>query len=80
MADGLAAEVELSRRHRVLLDRRIGRLEWPGRVLDIRTVEPAAVGCVEAVTLRQEPFERLWFGVEDLACRAVPAFESPLWI
>src|SRR6476661_6638795 len=74
MADGYAFEHDRRNRHE--LDRRLGGLQWPQLVMDVRAMEPApGVGRVEAVAFDQKPLERSRLGMKDGAGGAIAAAE-----
>src|SRR5918999_2868142 len=59
----LVGKDDARRRHRVRLDHRLGRLQRPGRMVDLgaERLSPLAQG-VEAVALGQPVLERAWNG------------------
>src|SRR5947207_9880036 len=68
--------VELERRDGGELDHRLGDLQRPRLVMDVRTLQrPSPVGRVEAIALHQEPLERSRLCVEDGAGGTVAAAE-----
>src|SRR5437763_6714080 len=67
---------ERKRRHRVQVDHGLASLQVPGRVVDVRSVEPPAVLGVEAVALGEELLERSRRRVEELAFTAIAPAEG----
>src|SRR5256885_7899406 len=73
----LVRKRQLPRRHRVELDRRLGRLERPRRMVNLRAAEaPALVHGVEAGALDEELLERPRRGVRLLTPGPVPRTED----
>src|SRR4051794_2223416 len=64
---------QLHRRHRVHTHRRLPALQVPGRMVDVRAVDAAAVLRVQAVALGQEVFERARLRLDECAGAAVVA-------
>src|SRR3954471_10873217 len=74
VAERLPGQIE--RGNRGQLDLGLSGLQVPEFVVDLRAVELAAIGRIEAVALGQEPLERTGGGVEHGAARPVAAAED----
>src|SRR4029453_16969463 len=76
MEQRLASELDAVRWHRVQLDRRLGGAKVPGRMVDLRAVEPGPVGRIEAVALDEEALQAPRRGDVRLAGRLVRGREG----